>query len=257
MLSLDEIKPFYPDDLHRFPSFLLREYLQHKILEIIFNSSYGNRMRFIGGTCLRIMHNNQRFSENLDFDHVELDPIDFARIADIIQSELEREGYAVEMRHVIRGAYHCYIRFPRLLFESGLTGHQEEKILIQLDSEAQHFDFEPELNLLNKFDVFANVLVTPLPILLSQKYYAILNRKRAKGRDLFDVVFLHARTDPDFRYLQQKAGITDSASLKQAILKRLESLNVNELANDVAPFLFTPTAANRVTEFPAFIEQVL
>ncbi len=257
MLSLDEIKPFYPDDLHRFPSFLLREYLQHKILEIIFNSSYGNRIRFIGGTCLRIVHNNQRFSEDLDFDHTEIDPADFAKIADIVQSELEREGYTVEMRHVIRGAYHCYIRFPRLLFKSGLSGHQEEKILIQLDSEAQHFDFEPELKLLNKFDVFANVLVTPLPILLSQKYYAILNRKRAKGRDLFDVVFLHARTGPDFRYLQQKTGISDSASLKQAILKKLESLNVNELANDVAPFLFNPTAANRVTAFPAFIEQVL
>jgi len=257
MLSLNEIKTFYPEHLHAFPRFLLREYLQYKILEIVFNGTHGSRLSFIGGTCLRIIHGNQRFSEDLDFDHFNLTPDDFARVAEEIEKQLTQEGYVVQLRHVYRGAYHCYIRFPRLLYDSGLSGHIEEKILIQIDTEAQHFDFTPEPVLLNRFDVFTTILMTPLPILLAQKYYAILNRSRAKGRDLFDVIFLHSKTQPDYTYLAQKAKIADASTLKSAILHRLESLNVKELANDVQPFLFNPAAIDRIEQFPAFIQQTL
>ena len=67
MLELNEIKRFYPESLHSFDSFLLKEYLQYKILEIIFSGQFANKLCFIGGTNLRIIHENQRFSEDLDF----------------------------------------------------------------------------------------------------------------------------------------------------------------------------------------------
>lgn len=56
MLKLDEIKSFYPEFLHKFPRFMVREYLQYKILDIIYGSKHANFLSFMGGTCLRIIH---------------------------------------------------------------------------------------------------------------------------------------------------------------------------------------------------------
>jgi hypothetical protein len=98
-------------------------------------------------------------------------------------------GYEVEIRNVKKGAYHCLIRFPEILFEEGLTQHKEEKILIRLDTEAQGFNYKPDKPLLNKFDVFTQINTTPSDILLAQKLYAIINRKTNKGRDFFGIVF--------------------------------------------------------------------
>ena len=140
---------------------------------------------FLAGTCLRIVHNNNRFSEDLDFDNFDLSMDDFNGITAIVKTQLERLGYEVEMRNVKKGAYHCYIRFPEILFNEGLTQHKEEKILIQLDTEAHDFIYKPEHPLLNKFDVFTQINTTPKDILLAQKFYAIINRKRNKGKGFF------------------------------------------------------------------------
>jgi predicted nucleotidyltransferase component of viral defense system len=67
MLSFAQIQQFYPPQLHSFGSFLLREYLQYKILALIFNSDFATKFAFLGGTCLRIVHQTNRFSEDLDF----------------------------------------------------------------------------------------------------------------------------------------------------------------------------------------------
>lgn len=83
---------------------------------------------------MRIVHNNKRFSEDLDFDNFNLSPDDFNAITKIVKTELERLGYEVEMRNVKKGAYHCYIRFPEILFNEGLTNHKEEKILCSYQS---------------------------------------------------------------------------------------------------------------------------
>jgi len=46
MLSLQEIEKQYPENLRSFKRFILREYLQYKILEIIFESVYSNKLCF-------------------------------------------------------------------------------------------------------------------------------------------------------------------------------------------------------------------
>ena len=130
MLSLQEIKPYYAEHLQNYERFIIREYLQYKILEIIFETPYENKLAFLGGTCLRIVHNSNRFSEDLDFDNFNLSMNDFNEITEIVKKELERLGYNVEMRKVQKGAYHCYIRFRELLYNEGLSNHKEEKILI-------------------------------------------------------------------------------------------------------------------------------
>lgn len=256
MLSLNEIEKQYPENLRSFKRFILREYLQHKILALIYESEYGSQICFLGGTCLRIIHNNSRFSEDLDFDSLKLTEDSFQSISKEIQKGLEREGYGVEFRSVSKGAFHCYIKFPDILFKEGLTGHKEEKILIQLDAEPQHFDYKPETFILNKFDVFTTVLITPKPLLLSQKFYASINRKQPKGRDFFDIVFLLKDTKPDYDYLKEKLGITNEEQLKERLIERCKQLDMKQVADDVKPFLFESKDAAKVELFEKYIAQV-
>lgn len=256
MLNLDEIRSFYPEVLHRFPRFMLREYFQFKILEIIYDSKYSNTLCFMGGTCLRIVHNNRRFSEDLDFDNIGLQSSEFDEMADIIGKELKREGYKVEFKTIKKGAWHCHIKFPGLLFEENLSGYREEKILIRFDTEPQNYDYQPDKPILNKFDIFTTILSTPLPVLLSQKLFAIINRKRKQGRDFYDTVFLLGKDiKPDYNYLDEKAGITNSTALKSIILDICNSLNMRTLAKDVEPFIFNTKDIKKVELFPEYIKQ--
>lgn len=254
MMTLTEIRNFYPALLHNRGEFLLREYLQHKILELIFQSEYATKFSFLGDTCLRIVHNNQRFSEDLDFDNFDLSASDFDEVTIIIRNGLELEGFNVEIRNVLKGAFHCYIRFPGLLYETGLSGHREAKILINLDTEPQHFDFEPEQFFLNKFDVFMRIKTTPSDILLSQKVLAITQRKRPKGRDFFDLVFLMGRTKPNYSFLDFRLNIKTAEELRQHLLKACEQFDFKALAEDVKPFLFIPNDINRVMAFEKYIK---
>lgn len=257
MLSLEQIKQYYPDNLIGFERFLLREYLQFKILEILFESDFANRFAFIGGTALRIVHGNSRFSEDLDFDHFNIAEEDFSKIAKAIHYGLQLEGYRVEFRTVSKAAFHCYIRFPNLLYNNKLSGHSEEKIFIRLDTEAQHFEFEPERFLLNRFDVFTEIKVTPVDILLSQKLLAILERKQSKGRDFFDVVFLLGKEiKPNYDFLSQKASIENGMQLKDAILYRINSFDMKKLSEDVKPFLIHVKDIKRVHLFKEYLQQV-
>ncbi len=258
MLSLKEILPFYPEPLRVFREFILREYLQHKILQIIFDlPGHAEKLCFLGGTSLRIVHGNQRFSEDLDFDNTGLTEKEFDSISTLLKTQLERDGYEIEIRTVMRGAYHCYVKFPALLFNEGLTGHRSEKILIQLDTEPQHYSFMPDRHILNKFDVFTEIPVAPLNLLLAQKFYAIVNRKRSKGRDFFDVVFLLSKgATPDYGYLDLKLNINQAKPLKERVLSTCSNIDMKAMADDVSPFLFHYEDKKKVLMFEQYLRQV-
>ena len=256
MLSLKEIEKFYPEYLQKFSRFLLREYLQYKILEIIFESKYATNLAFIGGTCLRIVHGNTRFSEDLDFDNFDLSEREFTELSEIIKDKLQKQGYIVEIKNVIAGAFHCYVRFPGILFNESLSGHVEEKILIQLDTEAHKFEYDTKKYILNKFDVFTSINVTPPEILLSQKFYALINRKRKKGRDFFDIIFLLKYTRPDYNYLKQKLDIDNDTELKNVIFSEVNKIDLKDMADDVQKFLFYPEDVKRIMHFKDYIEQI-
>lgn len=256
MLSLKEIQKFYPESIHTAGEFLIREYLQYKILEIVYESEYAKSLVFLGGTCLRFFYGNSRFSEDLDFDNLGLKENDFSEVAELVNKGLEQEGYETEIKVVHKAAFHCLVRFPGLLFKEGLSSHKEQKILIQLDTEPQHYDYMPEKLLINKFDVFTEVFATPLSTLLAQKFYAILNRNRNKGRDFYDIVFiLGMQTEPDWQYLKLKTGISEKSTLKNAVLDHCKKIDMQEMARDVEPFLFRAKDINKVVKFPQLIQQ--
>ena len=211
----------------------------------------------MGGTALRIIYNNNRFSEDLDFDNYKLEEADFEIITTFIHSKLEQEGFEIQMRNVYKGAYHCHIKFPGLLKELGLTSQSSERILIRLDTEPQHFDYKPDWKLINKFDVFTEIATTPIDILLAQKFYTIINRPRNKGRDFYDVIFLLGKqVVPNYTYLKQKAGIVTSSDLKSAIKAKLQQINLKEMADDVRPFLFNAKDEKKVLLFEKYISSI-
>jgi predicted nucleotidyltransferase len=249
MISLNEIQAFYPPRLHGFKRFMLREYLQYKILEIIFDSTYHNKLCFMGGTCLRIVHGNTRFSEDLDFDNVTMGIQEFESLSGHIRLELTKQGYDTETKTIAAGAFHCHVKFPGILFSEGLSAYKEEKILIQIDTEPQAFNYEPDSFILNKFDVFTSIKTTPPDLLTAQKLFALLNRKRKKGRDFFDLVFLLKKNRPNYAYLNQKLNIPNASALKERVLEELEKIDLREMSNDVSPFLFEPNDKKTVILF--------
>jgi hypothetical protein len=103
--------------------------------------------------------------------------------------------------------------------------------------------------------VFTEIFVTPPALLLSQKIWAVLNRKRAKGRDFYDIVFLLSFAKPDYGYVRQKIGVDNSDALRQKLVEALSSLDFKRLAADVRPFLFNPADAQKVERFLPFIKQ--
>lgn len=256
MLDIQQIKNEYPEALQGYGRAIIREYLQYKILQAIFESTQASKLSFLGGTALRIVHGNNRFSEDIDLDNFGLGCEAFGELIQKVKLFLELEGFLVETSMVAKDAFHCDLRFPELLYMQGLSPHQQEKILIQLDTVAQAYTYTPEVRILNKFDVFTEIRVTPLHVLLSQKIYTAFNRKRPKGRDFYDITFLFSRTKPDFGFINQKMGIGSPEHLREAILVKIEGFDFNALADDVAPFLIAREQVQRVVKFREFWKQV-
>ncbi len=83
------------------------------------------------------------------------------------------------------------------------------------------------------------------------------NRKRSKGRNFFDVVFLLSKgAKPDYDYLSMKLGIGDSKALKTKVLETCSKQDMKAMADDVAPFLFNPEDAKKVQLFEQYLKQV-
>jgi len=254
MLSLDQIKQFYPDSENISERNMLREYLQYKILAAIFESKYAERLSFIGGTAIRIIYGSDRFSEDLDLNHSELPREEYNHLTKGVRRMLEKEGLQVETRNVFKDTFRCYLRISHLLFEYGLSAHRDEKVLIQLDARAENFDLKPHLKIINKFGVFAQVRVNPPDVLLSQKIKAVLERKRVLGRDLYDIVYLASLTAPNAKYLEEKLGFAVPEKLKDALKKRVSPYNLDRLAKDISPFVSDENKLEVVRKFGQWLE---
>ncbi len=256
MLSISEIEKQYAENLRPYKRNILREYLQYKMLEIIFNSKYAKKLSFLGGTALRIIHGNTRFSEDLDFDNFGLTEQEFLDLSVEVSRGMSKLGFDVEMRNVIKGAFRCYVKIPKLLSDNHLAIMDTEKINIQIDTAPHNFAYVPDKKIINKFDVFTQVFSTPLDILLSQKVYAICNRKRAKGRDFFDFIFLASLTKPNYQYIKDKIGVDNWPDLKSRLGKEVLALDMETLSSDVEPFLFNPADGKRIKMFGEYIKQL-
>ncbi len=251
MLSLSNIKEFYPQNIQAFEKHILREYLQYKVLEIIYSLDFGERLVFLGGTALRIAYNNQRFSEDLDFDNLGLNAEEFTEMIDIVKSRLEKEGLTVETKITTKATYRCYLKFSRLLFEKKISSHEDENLTIQIDIFPQDYKFTPYIFNLDNFDVYTKIKVVPENLLLSQKIVCAFNRKRMMGRDFFDINYLvnNRKLKPDFDYLLAKIKVGNEKELIFKMKREFVNVNFKKLGEDVSFLLMKKEHQDRVTNF--------
>ena len=255
MLDLKQIEKFYSENVRVFKRNILREYLQYKILEIIFDSKEGSKISFMGGTAIRVIHSSGRFSEDLDFDNRGISKENFLELAEKVKKSLELEGYKVELRNSTDGVFRSYIKIKEVLYKYGLSQHPAEKLTIQLDMEPQDFEYNPDKKIINKFDIFIRSNIVPPDILLAQKITAIFTRPRAMGRDFYDTVFLLGQTKPNISYLKDKLGIDDYWELKKKLIQKSKKLDFKKLAEDIELFLINPGDKKRVLLFKEYIEE--
>ena len=256
MIDIKNIIKEYPKPQQAFKRRILREYFQYKILDLIYQSKHSDKLAFLGGTALKIIYGNPRFSEDLDFNNLKITPEEFNSLTQSVKKGLEKEGYKTEIRNVFKGTCRSYFRILNVLSELNLSEHKDEKIMIQIDTAPHNFNYVPENHLLQKFEVYRWIKAVPIDIILSQKIAAILERKRVKGRDFFDVVFLFSKTEPNYQYLDLKLGIKNKSQVKKALSKTAEKLDFRSLADDVEPFLFDPGQKDRIIYFEKFVEKL-
>ena len=255
MLTLEQISEYFPKEiLKRNPHGALVEYLQYELLDSLYKNKEAMYLSFIGGTAIRILQQSHRFSEDLDFDNFGLSFEQFDSLMKKSCRDMEIKGFLIEHRIVERNAYHCYIRFPEILHKAGITGDMGKKILIRIDMEAKKKMYNPQKFLLNKFAVYRQILTATVSVLLSQKMLAVLQRKREKGRDLYDVSFLLGITGPDFSYID-KYFAADRTQFLKIFKDRVDSLDLKYLAKDVEPFLFSNEQKERILSFREYWRQ--
>ncbi len=255
MFTIETIQSYYPPSQTRDKRQILREYLQCLMLDGIFASEFAFKLSFLGGTALRIIHGCPRFSEDLDFDNFGLTEEEFLSVGSTVKLRLEEEGYEVETSFVHKGAFRCNVRLPHILFEQKISPLESEKILIQIDSTAHGYTYQPDVQSLQRFGLNPTVRVTPKNILLAQKFNALFNRPRVLGRDFFDIAYLLSFSiKPDYDYLNYKIGVGTSNELRAKTISFCETLDFEKLAEDVASFSYSESDLNKVRHFSEIIK---
>lgn len=256
MLSLDEIRKYFPGDIRESERNMLREYLQYIVLDTIYQSSVAHKLIFLGGTAVRIIHGSKRFSEDLDFDNLGVMPDEFEDLADQIEIRLRAEGFDVELERKIKLSNFLKIKFPGLYYQYGLSSHGNEKLLIKCDAEPQNYCYKPKLSLLNKFAVFTQIKTVPIDLLVVQKITAFLERGRTKGRDIYDIVYLYnLGAKADMGYLDFKLKVNCVEALKAVLLAKIHSVDIAALSAELKAFLFNPQDIKYIELFEQFVQE--
>lgn len=257
MLTIKEIEQAYPPIAKSQRRNMLREYLQYLIIRAVFQTEESKKLTFIGGTALRMVYGNSRFSEDLDFDNFGITEEEFYSIGKYIKQSLEREGMEVELQQAGKHALRCNLKFPKILYQNELSPLVSEKILVQIDSTAQGYSYEPNIETIAQHGVSSIIRVASKSLIMAQKFYAAFTRARVLGRDFYDLVFLSSiGTIPDYNYLKQKLDIENAEQLREYVLSNIDQINFSALANDVEPFLINPDYKSNIVHFPQLIKNM-
>jgi predicted nucleotidyltransferase component of viral defense system len=260
MIDLEYIRSFFPPAIakeSRFERYMLKEYLQLMILDHLASTSYITKLSFIGGTNLRLVQGIDRFSEDLDFDCKDLDEEEFMAMTDSVVAYLRQNNIDVETRDKPNPKLTAFRRnfyFPGMLFNLGLTGHREERLLLKIEAQDQGVPYPPTVVNINRMGFFFRVQVPPQDVLCDMKFAAILSR--GKGRDFYDAIFLLSKTRPNMEFLSIRAGISSMEELKRTLAERLKGIDLNQKKRDFSHLVFNERNAERILQFPDLVEEL-
>jgi predicted nucleotidyltransferase component of viral defense system len=222
---------------------------QQIILAGLYHGGFFDAAAFYGGTCLRIFHGLQRFSEDMDFSLLSSDDnFDFTRYFQPIIDEFALVGRSVEIKKKDKKTFgrveSAFLKDNTDVYD--ITFQTEKSIRIKIE-----VDTLPPL----KFDTEQKLLLMPesfmvrcftLPDLFAGKMHALVYRSwknRVKGRDWYDFEwYVRNNVALDFAHLRERTlqfneeDITPE-SFKEKLKARLSSTDINQVKADVLPFV--------------------
>ena len=236
--------------------YALKEITQELCLYALYQSGFFRRAAFQGGTCLRILHGLNRFSEDLDFALVQPDP-DFVLTPHVhaVRDALRVYGYDIaisetaEADKAMKSAFlkdDSLHRVLNLNFRKS-SGHTRSlKIKLEVDTRPP-VGAQCQIKM-HDFPLHFAVSAHDLPSLFAGKSHALLCRGFVKGRDWFDFLWYASRRVPlNFDFLRaalHQVGPWQGQDLRidhawylSAMGQRIQSLDWEKAAADVRRFL--------------------
>ena len=233
----------------------IHEVMQEIALAGLYKSGFFNQAAFYGGTCLRIFHGLQRFSEDMDFSLLQPDEnFSLENYFEPIISEFKALGKEIVINKKEKTAQtnveSAFLKENTAIYNLQFTTEKRIKIKIEVDTQPPP-DFATEYKLLLLPFSFMTRCYS-LPDLYAGKMHAFLFRNwknRVKGRDWYDCEwYVRNNIALNFNHLQKRAEQINNLSeteftpdiFKKMLKERIEKTNIEAVKNDVRPFLKNP-----------------
>lgn len=222
---------------------------QQVILAGLYHGGFFDLAAFYGGTCLRIFHGLQRFSEDMDFSLLASNEnFDFTNYFQPIIDEFAMIGRNVEIKKKDKKNFgkvdSAFLKDNTDVYDVTFQTEKSIKIKIEVDTQPP-LKFNTEQKLLMLPESFMARCFT-LPDLFAGKMHALVYRawkNRVKGRDWYDFEWYIRHQIPlDFTHLAERAlqfngeDITKN-SFFEKLKERLSSADINQVKADVLPFV--------------------
>jgi predicted nucleotidyltransferase component of viral defense system len=225
---------------------LLKEVLQGYTLDYLYNHPSYRKLNFYGGTCLHIIYEMNRLSEDIDLDNsigmdlstLESDLLDYFR-SHIGYSEVTAKTQLGEW-----GIQRTTLKFP-LLNSLGLSSHTNEPLHLKVEV-SQH----KQVSVIRRTPVlFYGRSFVPahfsLETMMAGKILACLERNfqkgssgaAIKGRDFYDLLwFMQKKIQP----LEEKLAVDGNQvytvrSAMKALIEKISGIRTADLAVDLLP----------------------
>ena len=234
----------------------LREITQEIVLAALGRTSFFDKAAFLGGTCLRIFHGVNRFSEDLDFALKEPDQnFELGGYFKTVVEDLGAFGYKIEIDdrcaadEVVKKAFLKDDSIGRLLkldYRPKTGPLRKIRIKFEVDSNPPSgADYEVRVM---DFPFPAAVSLFDLPSLFAGKMHALLCREYVKGRDWYDFLWYAGKSvRPNFDLLAAaleqtgpwagKKPVVDAEWCHGAMSEKIDSMDFPKLQEDVKRFL--------------------
>lgn len=225
---------------------------QQVILGGLYNGGFFESAAFYGGTCLRIFHGLQRFSEDMDFSLLAKDDsFDFSKYFQPIIDEFALVGREVEIKKKDKKSFgkveSAFLKDNTDVYDVMFQTEKSIKIKIEVDTFPPLY-FKTEQKLLLQPHSFMTRCFT-LPDLFAGKMHALVYRawkNIVKGRDWYDFEWYVRHNVPlDFAHLAERCKQFNNEdiapeSFKTKLKERLSSADIKQVKEDVLPFVRNP-----------------
>src|SRR5574344_958206 len=225
---------------------------QQVILAGLYHGGFFDLAAFYGGTCLRIFHGLQRFSEDMDFSLLSSNEnFDFTNYFQPIIDEFAMIGRKVEIKKKDKKNFgkvdSAFLKDNTDVYDVTFQTEKSIKIKIEVDTELP-LNFNTEQKLLLQPHSFMTRCFT-LPDLFAGKMHALVYRtwkNRVKGRDWYDFEWYVRHNVPlDFTHLAERCKQFNNEDItpklfQEKLIERLSTADIKQVKEDVLPFVRKP-----------------